>query len=121
MTKVICDECETVAHCLKNGCVPKQPAPVQQEPVALGYMNAGHVHEMQQGRLLYGYVYSKEGAGVSVAVYTSPPTLSLCQRTPLTDEEIEQIWRLVQASDFHDCVQPFARAIEAKLKEKNED
>jgi hypothetical protein len=22
---MICDECETVAHCLKNGCVPKQP------------------------------------------------------------------------------------------------
>jgi hypothetical protein len=37
---MICNECETVAHCLKNGCVPKQPpAPVQQsrsdvEPVA---------------------------------------------------------------------------------------
>lgn len=29
---MICDECETVAHCLKNGCVPKQIAPVQ--PVA---------------------------------------------------------------------------------------
>ena len=25
---MICNECETVAHCLKNGCVPKQPAPV---------------------------------------------------------------------------------------------
>jgi hypothetical protein len=23
---MICDECETVAHCLKNGCVPKQPS-----------------------------------------------------------------------------------------------
>ena len=22
---MICDECETVAHCRKNGCVPKQP------------------------------------------------------------------------------------------------
>jgi hypothetical protein len=22
---MICNECETVAHCLKNGCVPKQP------------------------------------------------------------------------------------------------
>ena len=41
------------------------------------------------------------------------------QRKPLTDEEIEQIWRRVQTNDFHDCVQPFARAIEAKLKEKN--
>jgi hypothetical protein len=29
---MICNECETVAHCTKHGCVPKQPAPVQ--PVA---------------------------------------------------------------------------------------
>jgi hypothetical protein len=26
---MICNECETVAHCSKNGCIPKQPAPVQ--------------------------------------------------------------------------------------------
>lgn len=45
-------------------------APVQ-EP--LGFMNAGHVHDMQQGRLPYGYVYPKGGAGSSVAVYTTPP------------------------------------------------
>ena len=35
------------------------------------------------------------------------------QRKPLTDEEIEKVWERVQADDFHDCVQPFARAIEA--------
>ncbi len=35
------------------------------------------------------------------------------QRKPLTDEEIEEVWQRVQASDFHDCVKPFARAIEA--------
>jgi hypothetical protein len=22
---MICDECETVVHCTKNGCIPKQP------------------------------------------------------------------------------------------------
>ena len=43
MTK-LCDECETVAHCSKHGCIPKRdfwegyvPEPVkpaQQEPVA---------------------------------------------------------------------------------------
>ena len=26
MTNIICNECETVAHCVKNGCAPKQPA-----------------------------------------------------------------------------------------------
>lgn len=34
---MICDECETVAHCMKNGCVPKTN--VQQEPV--GYWLIG--------------------------------------------------------------------------------
>jgi hypothetical protein len=36
---MICNECETVAHCLKNGCVPKQqPAPVQEfGPEPFGY------------------------------------------------------------------------------------
>lgn len=27
---MICDQCETVVHCTKHGCIPKQPA--QQEP-----------------------------------------------------------------------------------------
>ena len=33
---MICDECETVAHCTKNGCVPKHPAlkPMTDELVA---------------------------------------------------------------------------------------
>ena len=37
----------------------------------------------------------------------------------LTDEDAEEVWQSVQASDFHDCVKPFAQGIEAKLKEKN--
>ena len=61
-----------------------QPQSVQ-EP--LGFMNAGHVHEMQQGRLPYGYVYPKDGAGASVAVYTSP------QAQPLSDDLINDLAR----------------------------
>ena len=37
----------------------------------------------------------------------------------LTHEEVEEVWEQVESSDFLDCVHPFARAIEAKLKEKN--
>lgn len=37
----------------------------------------------------------------------------------LTDEEIEEVWKRVEASDFRDVVQPFARAIEAALRSKN--
>jgi hypothetical protein len=29
---MICDQCETVKHCTKYGCVPMQPAPVQWWP-----------------------------------------------------------------------------------------
>ena len=35
---MICDQCETVAHCTKHGCVPKQPAPVQ-EPEHIVHSN----------------------------------------------------------------------------------
>jgi len=37
----------------------------------------------------------------------------------LTTDEIEKVWQNVETSDFEDCVQPFAQAIEAKLKDKN--
>jgi len=37
----------------------------------------------------------------------------------LTHEEIEEVWEQVESCDFRDCVHPFARAIEAKLREKN--
>jgi hypothetical protein len=37
----------------------------------------------------------------------------------LTDEEVEEVWKRVEASDFRDVVQPFARAIEAALRSKN--
>ena len=37
----------------------------------------------------------------------------------LTEDEIEKVWRSVEASEFCDCVQPYAQAIETMLKEKN--
>ena len=81
-----------------------------QEP--LGFMNAGHVHEMQQGRLPYGYVYPKKESGTSVAVYTTPP-----QRKPLTDEKIysvlENLQIMYNRPPTTDSRIIFARAIEA--------
>ena len=48
-------------------------------------------------------------------LYTSPP-----QRQPLTDEEIEEVAERMEATDAADSFwREFARAIEAKLKEKN--
>ena len=39
----------------------------------------------------------------------------------LTDEEIEEVWHRVEASDFRDVVQPFAKVIETALRSKNEN
>jgi hypothetical protein len=41
---MICDECETVAHCLKNGCGPKQPAlkPLKDEQIVETFCKAPH-------------------------------------------------------------------------------
>jgi len=91
-------------------------APVQ-EPVAWRFQSA-----------VGGWAYGKEppiGSKYAVQpLYATPPNVatplaSQRQWVGLTDEEIEQVWKRVQANDFHDCVQPFARAIEAKLKAKN--
>jgi hypothetical protein len=105
---------------------PAQAAPVT-EP--LGFMNAGLVHEMQQGSLPYGYVYPKGGSGASVAIYTTPPAAQR-QWVGLTDAERDAIFELHHTSlggwdysgdevmydkHFEDAV----AAIEAKLKEKN--
>lgn len=38
----------------------------------LGYINAGHLHEMQQGRLPYAYLYPAKEVGASVPVYVTP-------------------------------------------------
>jgi hypothetical protein len=47
---MICDECETVAHCLKNGCVPKQPSKDEALKLALETFERVseefHIHQM---------------------------------------------------------------------------
>lgn len=98
-----------------------EPTQPQQEPVAK------RLDLLERGRILAANQRDLDlTAGKTVAkmlndlcdhileLYTSPPASK-----PLTNEEIENVWERVQANDFHDCVQPFARAIEAKLREKN--
>jgi len=65
----------------------------QQEPVAKHYANGGHL------------IYPK----------AQRPWVGL------TDEEIEEVWKRVEASDFRDVVRPFGRAIEVELRSKNEN
>jgi hypothetical protein len=52
-----------------------------QEP--LGFMNAGNIHEMHQGRMPYGYVYPEGEIGASVAIYTAPRAQPAPQQKPV--------------------------------------
>ena len=82
-----------------------------QEPVAWRY-----------GALLYhDKLDAMEFIRTSGDSYLLEPLYTQPQRTwvGLTDEDAEEVWQSVQASDFHDCVQPFAQGIEQALKEKN--
>ena len=40
------------------------------EPV--GYMNAGQLYELQQGRAPYGYIYPQSGVGADIELFTHP-------------------------------------------------
>jgi hypothetical protein len=116
----LCDECETVAHCLKHGCIPKidfwkdyepeptRPAPVQ-EPMAF-FDWYGNAH--------WGNEDFKEGCHRSwnaAIKYTTPPAAQR-QWVGLTQQDIDIAFDDTQEGGGFD---EFARAIEAKLKEKN--
>lgn len=47
-----------------------QPAAVEQGPV--GFMNAGHLCELESRRIPYVYVYPNQGTGAEVPIYTTP-------------------------------------------------
>lgn len=38
MNRVICSECETVKHCMENGCIPKVKLELQQEKPVVYYV-----------------------------------------------------------------------------------
>jgi hypothetical protein len=162
---MICDECETVAHCTKHGCipkhqaldkmaenarelgldyeqykgaievsvifhegqrmfaVPKQPAPVQQEPIGSVHVDTlamlPSLRPFDIGAKIHPASKAKYDTSYRL-VYTSPPA----QRTwvGLTDEEIARVVSLAGfAPDWveaHIAIQ-IVRVLEAKLKEKN--
>jgi hypothetical protein len=113
---MICDQCETVAHCTKYGCIPErigkpkpaaQPAFVQ-EPVAWMTQARNFVHVMEFTEAeakLYGWM----------PVYTSPPAAQR-QWVGLTDDERLEVAEIDGADEWFWKV---CKAIEAKLKEKN--
>ena len=92
---------------------PTAQAGAKREPI--GYMNEGHLHELQMGRLPYGYVYPSAGVGAETPIYTAHA--SPAQREPLSDAQIDSAPALTLAD--HSALvgrrelRQFARQIEA--------
>jgi hypothetical protein len=61
---MICDECETVAHCLKNGCVPKQPSKDEALKMALEALDNSYdyvAEEADRVERMYGNYPTRQG------------------------------------------------------------
>jgi hypothetical protein len=172
---MICDECETVAHCRKNGCVPKQPskdevlkmalyaldiedaacrymkdetpsqiveaitaikqalaAPVQQsrsdvEPVAWWVTQMDTVGKIDSFAVTSDYDYAKSVCDLDISTPRplifgdTAPHAAQPTPVPLTDEQIKAVIAKIDPNEHYlpNALRQLARAIEAKLKEKN--
>ena len=96
------------AEGFNDGCKPKP----EQEPVA--WMSPSWIDPDTRGWQSDSF----ESIPIEgwLPIYITPPQR---QWVGLTDEEIIALWRVVETSDFYDCVVPLSRAIEAWLREKN--
>jgi hypothetical protein len=98
--------------------VPKQPAPVQQEPIGSVHVDTlamlPSLRPFDIGAKIHPASKAKYDTSYRL-VYTSPPA----QRTwvGLTEQEQGSIMEYLNAHGTN--LYPFAQAIEAKLKEKN--
>jgi len=112
---MICNECETVAHCTKHGCVPKQPATDMQA-------NADHAVECATEAIA-----DADGPIKAVREYygAQPPTKEFTCSTGLCHYKAQRPWVGLTVLEQADCfantedATQFYHAIEAKLKEKN--
>jgi len=89
---MICNECETVAHCTKHGCVPKQPAPVQPVDLAaakLVFLPTDHPADKtpieQQKAFVLGWNGALELLVKQGPLYTTPPAAAVPDAIHHTD------------------------------------
>lgn len=101
----LCDDCETVSHCLKHGCIPKHQALEQMaqnaRELGLDYESSENTKAAYQRGYLDGM---------------AKPCVECADRqwVGLTQDEFRDF-----ASTFEYGTGGLIRAIEAKLKEKN--
>ena len=85
---MICNECETVAHCTKHGCVPKQPAPVQ-EPVAWRKFNGFRFDYIEHQPALSGMVSKEWKPLYDTTPPAQPAHVQPVQEADVFDDDIE--------------------------------
>jgi hypothetical protein len=108
---MICDECETVAHCLKNGCVPKQPSKDEALKRALEFVDANHSGGQDAFELINTI---KQALAAPDPKDRRSAWVHATEWRGLTDEEIGMCLDVGDGS-----MSKIIYAIEAKLKEKN--
>jgi hypothetical protein len=132
---MICDECETVAHCLKNGCVPKQPSTDELLKLALEFVEANHSGGQDAFELITAIKQTlSDATHLDETPSLAAPDPEERKRQSAPDPKDRRSawvhatpWRGLTDDDVEECVKRcrsadgLARAIEAKLKEKNSD
>ena len=109
----------TCKKCGLGPCIAQPTAQPKQEPVALEEYDAGLLNDFGGGKVEWWQDYIRAELGRAYEYYQSQ-MVSPPKRKPLTDEEIEDIWKQAISQDngrnAHLSNQPFvhiARAIEA--------
>jgi hypothetical protein len=131
---MICDECETVAHCLKNGCVPKQPSKDEAFSTERALKLALYALEIEDAACRY--MKDETPSQIVEAITAIKQALNDATHLAAPDPEERKRqwvhatpWRGLTDEDFIDLCEEASnfgtggliRHIEAKLKEKNCD
>jgi hypothetical protein len=120
---MICNECETVSHCLKNGRVPKQPS--KDEALKLALEALENLLEQYYCNSVAGTDCDQAHDAITAIKQALNDATHLAAPAPeerkrpwvrLTQEEIDIAFDDTQEGGGFD---DFAYAIEAKLKAKN--
>lgn len=122
MTNMICNECETVAHCLKNGCVPKTTKQTEAMKLALEALEfEAKAWEIPPTPTLKAINALGEALALVNEVDQEQPAQR--QWVGLTDEERNHARHTVTYSQLAMTAGEWAEAVqietEKRLKEKN--
>lgn len=89
MNRVICSECETVKHCMENGCIPKVKFEVQQEKPVVYYVGLPQFSQWGEHKVAHlAYIIGHPALGNCADVRTSSVKEVLFDGTIITRNTI---------------------------------